>query len=253
MLNLGLPTAIFDMDGTLIDSMPTWRSLNASFLTRHNLSAPPSFVEELRQRSMHDSAQLLIEKFSLSLSVDEIIAENNRYMDQQYEVLREKPGASAYLKALKAAGVRMVVATYTPLPMALHALRAHGMLDCFEWVTTPDIEGISKNDPAFFLALAQKLGQDPAQIVVYEDMPAVMCAAKACGKRIHVAAVYIFGHGVPPFYPSRDQTGISRTTAHSTSASTLAMLIRSQVCKISVRRTTRSGSPNDAFLTVFPK
>ena len=192
MLNLGLPTAIFDMDGTLIDSMPTWRSLNASFLIRHNLSAPPSFVEELRQRSMHDSAQLLIEKFSLSLSVDEIIAENNRYMDQQYEVLREKPGASAYLKALKAAGVRMVVATYTPLPMALHALRAHGMLDCFEWVTTPDIEGISKNDPAFFLALAQKLGQDPAQIVVYEDMPAVMCAAKACGMKVAAISEFVW-------------------------------------------------------------
>ena len=79
------------MDGTLIDSMPTWRSLNASFLTRHNLSAPPSLVEELRQHSMRDGAQLLIEKFSLSLSVDEIIAENNRYMDQQYELLREKP------------------------------------------------------------------------------------------------------------------------------------------------------------------
>ena len=42
---------------------------------------------------MRDGAQLLIEKFSLSLSVDEIIAENNRYMDQQYELLREKPGA----------------------------------------------------------------------------------------------------------------------------------------------------------------
>ena len=183
MLNLGLPVAIFDMDGTLIDSMPTWRTLNTSFLARHSLPATPELLEELDLHTMPGIARVLIETFSLSMTVEEIVAENYQYMDQQYDHLGEKPGAHAYLDALRAAGVRMAVATYTPLPMALHALQAQGMLDYFAWVTTPEVEGIRKTDPAFFRALAQKMAVAPEEIVVDEDTPAVLYAAKESGAK----------------------------------------------------------------------
>ena len=80
------------------------------------------------------------------------------------------------------------------------------------------------------------------------------CAAVGFRIGIHIPAVYIFGHIAPPSHqPNGGQSRISRTIAHSTSASTLAAVIRSIDRRMSPRLISRSGSPNAAFLTVLPK
>ena len=98
-------------------------------------------------------------------------------------------GMPTLLRELRAAGVRMVVATYTPLPMALHALRAHGMLDCFEWVGLLDgtmvsaRECIAKPDPALFERAIRAFHLDTAHTLFVENTAAN--AAAACELGLH--------------------------------------------------------------------
>ncbi len=107
--------AIFDMDGTILDSMGHWRALNTQFLQERGLSVP----EEIRGREMLTSstvaAKLYVEKFDLPMTWREVIEEFERAMRVRYErAVQPKSGAPACIRALRDAGLRLCVATLTP-------------------------------------------------------------------------------------------------------------------------------------------
>jgi HAD superfamily hydrolase (TIGR01509 family) len=174
--------AIFDMDGTILDSMGSWRSLNVKFLNKRGLEVP----EEIRGQELitHSSAaaRLYLEKFNLGMTLQDIIQEFEDEMGPLYAgVIQPKPGVAECLRALREAGLKLSVATVTPKEVAEGALKQHGLLDLFEFVVCPTAMGLNKSNPEFFRTVADRMNLAAQDCAVFEDAIYAMRGAKAAG------------------------------------------------------------------------
>lgn len=170
------------MDGTILDSMGCWRSLNVEFLKKRALEVP----EEIKGRELttHSSAaaKLYLQKYDLGMTFQEIIREFEADMGLLYtSVIRPKPGAVACIRSLKEAGLKLCVATLTPQPVAEMALRHQGLLDAFEFVRCTTDTGLRKSGPELFRLLADRMGLEAPECVVFEDAVYAMRGARAAG------------------------------------------------------------------------
>lgn len=174
--------AIFDLDGTLIDSMPAWKSLGRNYLAGKGVSIPDKLNETLLTMTLRESAAYFIKQFSLPLTCDEAIAEMHGMIEGQYQnTLEPKEGAAEYLQMLHAQGVRMCVATATSEPLADACLTRLGLRSYFEFILSCETLGTSKNRPDVFLLAAERMGASPDKIAVYEDALYAVQTAKQAG------------------------------------------------------------------------
>jgi HAD superfamily hydrolase (TIGR01509 family) len=177
-----LKGAIFDMDGTILDSMGHWRSLNVEFLKKRGLPVP----EEIQGQELitHSSAaaRLYLEKFDLGMTIEEVIREFEDDMGPLYEsVILPKPGAVKCLRALHAAGLKLCVATVTPKGVAEKVLMRHGLLGLFEFVVCATDTGLKKSGAEFFHEIAGRMNLKASDCVVFEDAVYAMRGARAAG------------------------------------------------------------------------
>lgn len=175
--------AIFDMDGTLIDSMGYWQRLGREYLAKMGVreNVEP-VIERIKPMTMLESSALFMEAFGLPGPAARIAAEMNAMMDAHYRSdIPLKPGAAAYLRALQHSGVRLCVATATPEPLARACLERLGVADCFAFLLSCDAVSAGKDRPDVFLEAARRLNAAPAEIAVYEDAIYAARTAKAAG------------------------------------------------------------------------
>lgn len=181
----GYDCAIFDMDGTLLDSMPHWRMQNIYFLQDRNLPVPKEIAESPYFFSSHVAAKLYVQLYDLGISPDAIIEEYIDRMDKAYQSeIQPKKGAKDFLETLKQAGVKMCIATLTPEDVAKRALAKHGLLDYFEFVITSSLSGFNKGDPAYFDMVTAKLGSVSKRCMVFEDSLYAAQGAKKANCRV---------------------------------------------------------------------
>ena len=107
--------AIFDMDGTLVDSMVYWKHLATEFLESKGVqNISPDVLEQIKPMTMTESAALFIQEYDLPGTAESVAAEMNTMMDEHYRRdIPLKPGVQAYLEALYRRGVTMCVASAT--------------------------------------------------------------------------------------------------------------------------------------------
>ena len=174
--------AIFDMDGTLLDSMPVWDTLSEAYLLGKDIRPPVDLYEIIRPLSVTKTAEYFRAQLGLTLSTEEIVGEINGSIADKYihEVLL-KPYVREYLQQLKEAGVRMCVATATAKPLAVAALTRTGILPYFDFVLTCPEAGLHKDTPAFFQQALVRLQTPREETVVFEDALYAMRSAKAAG------------------------------------------------------------------------
>ena len=123
-----LQSAIFDMDGTLLDSMPIWRDLGASLMREMGLTPGPELNDKLKTLSLRDGLAYCRELYQLPQTVDELVGMVfDRIHDFYCQRVRPKPGVEKFLSLLKMEGVWMYVATATDRPLAEAALRHAGI------------------------------------------------------------------------------------------------------------------------------
>lgn len=179
--------AMFDMDGTLLDSMPYWRKLNVDFLKARGLTAPMEIRADLLSTSNRVCASAYAGMDGLSMTTEEILAEYRRLMKRYYETeIVPKPGASDYVRRLRASGIKTCVATASPLALATMALDKHGMLKDFDFVVSAFDLKMKKEEPYFYRLAAEKLGLPCEECVMFEDALYAMHGARAAG-------LYVFG------------------------------------------------------------
>ena len=119
-----LQSAIFDMDGTLLDSMPTWRELGPAFLRETGIPATPEQEQMLRTMTDHEVIPYLREVCGLPWSEQEIMDKIIARMEDFYSTaVRPKPGLEKFLSILKMEGVWMYVATATHRRLTEKALK----------------------------------------------------------------------------------------------------------------------------------
>ena len=185
-----LQSAIFDMDGTLLDSMPTWRELGPTFLREADIEATPEQLHALRTMTDHEVIPYLREVCGLQKSPEEIMNEIIRRMEDFYSTqVRPKPGLEKFLSILKMEGVWIYVATATHRRLTEKALKTAGIDQYFRGIITSADAGNHKRDSADIYEMAmRRLQSNKRDTVVFEDSLYAIRTAKAAGFR--VAGVY---------------------------------------------------------------
>ena len=184
-----LQSAIFDMDGTLLDSMPMWRNLYRSVVIDLGKEPRPDFLEQMKPLTLEEAAAYCRDVYELPMTVDEVIdVFKAKVMEFYTTQVQAKPGLKKFLSLLKMEGVWMYVATATDRPLAIAALRHAGIYDYFRGIITVAEAGAGKRDPEIFERALRRLQSNKKDTVVFEDALHAIRTAKNAGFR--VAAVY---------------------------------------------------------------
>lgn len=180
-----MKAAIFDMDGTLIDSMGEWRKLNSSFVREQGIELTPEQEQDLLSMSGMMVVNYVREQFGIETEFVHLVDRSSVKMESVYIAgVPHKPGALAYLKRLRKRGVKCVIATATPWHLAMIALNKTGLVVHLDEIYSADMIGGTKADPAFFDRLCERIGVPKADCVMFEDGLYAMKGAKASGMRV---------------------------------------------------------------------
>ena len=172
--------AIFDLDGTLLDSSKMWHTLGERYLTYLGKQPEAGLAEKLNEMTLTTSAQYLRQQYQISYSAEEIVRHFNRMIENYYiEEVHLKDGVPKLLAALRAHCVHMSVATASDERLGMNALMRLGVGDFFAGAVSCSNYG-SKTSPDVFLAAADLIYAIPEETIVFENsLFAVRTARKA--------------------------------------------------------------------------
>lgn len=177
--------AIFDFDGTLIDSMKIWDSIGAAFLISRGITPPDHIESILRSMSFFQSTAYFIKEYNLSDTQQQIKDQMYQIIADQYKyTMPLKEGVLEYLEYLSQKGIKMCIATATDKELAIHALRRLGIDHYFSFIKTCDEVGKGKDDPEIYLQAASRLGIDKNDIYIFEDVLYCVKTAKKAGFKV---------------------------------------------------------------------
>lgn len=176
--------AIFDLDGTILDSMKAWEHAPERYLTGLGIEAEPELGRTMFPMSMKEGAEYLKSRFGLGADIDTIVEGVNRAVIYFYhEQVLLKEGASDFLRALKQAGVKVTAATTSDRHIVESALKRLKVIGCFDRIFTCTEVGAGKTEPDIFLEAAEYMGTLPRETWVFEDSLYAIRTAKAAGFR----------------------------------------------------------------------
>ncbi len=181
--------AVFDVDGTLLDSMGVWHDLAGRYLRSLGVTPKKELGARLKTMSLTQAAPYLIREYGLSVDEEGLIKGINDLVREDYFYkVKLKEGVSDYLHLLKSLGIKLVIASASDEKHIKAALEREGVLSLFSEVLTCAGIGLNKDETSFFQFVAHVLGKLPCEITVFEDaLHAVKCAKKA---GCHVVGVY---------------------------------------------------------------
>ena len=181
-----LQSAIFDMDGTLLDSMHIWNDVGPKTLRSMGIEPAPDLGPRLMLMTFRDGAALCKEEYHLSESVEEIMDLTKDRVRSFYEQeVQAKPGVEKFLSLLKMEGVWMYVATNTDRDLVEAALKHTGLEGYFRGVMTCAEVGAGKKDsPEIYERCMRRLRSTKKDTVIFEDALHAIETAKAAGFRV---------------------------------------------------------------------
>lgn len=181
--------AIFDMDGTLIDSMPKWNVVARDFLISVGKTPRDDLGEIIKPMSVKSAAKYFITDYGVNLSVDEITNSINSQMECYYlNEFELKKGTKEFLERFNSLGIKMCVATATDKRLATGALKRNGIFDFFGEIFTCAELNCTKREPTIFEAALKFLDTKKERTYVFEDSFFAIDVAKKAG--FNVFAVY---------------------------------------------------------------
>lgn len=180
-----IDAAIFDLDGTLIDSMWVWNKIDTDYLTSKNIEVPENLEEDLGHLSFIQTAEYFKKRFEIEDSIEEICNTWNTMAQNHYSNdIPLKPGVAEFLSFLKSQGIKIGLATSNSTHLLEASLKNHGIYDLFDAITITDEVGIGKHRPDVYLLAAKKLNADPLKCVVFEDILPAIKGAKLGGMKV---------------------------------------------------------------------
>ena len=184
MLN-NIKACLFDMDGTLLDSMHIWKDIDIEFLGRFGYELPPTLQREIEGMSFRETACYIKDRFHLPPSIEEIMNIWNEMAFQKYsEEIFFKEGAFEFVKMLKEKGIRTAICTSNSREL-VNAVAEHlGFMPYFDTIITSCEVGAGKPAPDIYLEAAKRVGVEPEDCLVFEDIVTGLTAGKRAGMKL---------------------------------------------------------------------
>lgn len=183
--------AIFDVDGTLLDSMGMWFDVCRKFCTNHGVKLSDEQAYDVKELRLEQSLPVIIQENNLGITLNDAIAEIKELAAIEYRTaIPLKPHAKDYLSELKNSGTKIAVATsgYPELcTTAFKRLDVYNLIDVYAF--SHEV-GKSKDNPDVYLLAAERIDSDPSECTVFEDIVAGIQGAKKGG--FSTCAVYDF-------------------------------------------------------------
>lgn len=177
--------AIFDLDGTLVDSMGLWESLADYYLLSIGIEPPKDLSGALSKLTVDEGILYLKRRFNLKTTIEEINQSLEEILTDYYKNrIQLKPYVREVLEEFKSKNIIMALATATDEYFVSMVLNRYGIRKYFTFIQTSQNVGLSKSQPEFFQIAIERLGVEPEKIWVFEDALHCMVSAKECGLNI---------------------------------------------------------------------
>ena len=181
--------AIFDFDGTLVDSMFIWDTFGEDYLKSFGIESKENLAKVFKTFTLEQAAEYYRRHYGIELTVNEIVDGINTMVAEIYRTkVVLKPGISDFLKRLQISGVKMCIATVTDRPVVEDVLKRLNIYEYFSEIFTCTEVGFSKETPEIYRLALKHLGTKKTETVVFEDVLHAIKTAKDDG--FIVAAVY---------------------------------------------------------------
>lgn len=180
-----IDAVIFDMDGSLVDSMWMWRAIDIEYLGRYGISLPETLQDSIEGMSFLETAVYFKEHFAIPDSLEEIMGEWNRmaWDKYMYEVPLKK-GIPEFLAGCRDSNIRLGIATSNSRELVENVAAVHNLKDYFSCIMTGSDVSKGKPSPDIYLAVAAGLGVTPKRCLVFEDIVAGIQAGRNAGMRV---------------------------------------------------------------------
>ena len=196
-----MKAAIFDLDGTLLDSMWMWRTVLSRYLEKMDVPNHKEINEEVYKMSFADAIAYVTERLDLGMTAAELTDSLEKYIFYLYQhEIEIKPYVREYLARLQKEGVKICLATLTDRYMAEAVLERFDVLKYFDYIVTVPEVGVTKDQPDIYEDCLKNTGVEKKDAVVFEDAP-------YCMKTAHDAGFVCYGIEDPWQNPSEEFIG----------------------------------------------
>lgn len=180
-----IQSVIFDLDGTLVDSMWLWHDIDVEFLEQRGLALPETYQRDIEGMSFTETAVYTKNLFHLSESVEELKEIWNRMAIEKYTYeVKFKPGAEEFLKYCKRQNISIGIATSNSRELVDAVAKSLHFEDYIQEIVTACEVKRGKPAPDVYLQAASRLRSQPCHCLVFEDVPMGILAGKHAGMKV---------------------------------------------------------------------
>lgn len=185
----GIKACIFDMDGTLVDSLGMWSDIDRRFFERYGMETPADYEKKINHMSFLEMAQFTKEEYQIPDSVETIMELWTEWSKEEYESeIQAKSGAQELLQFLKEQGIPLSLATTNRKELYEPCLRRNHLYSYFDHIMNVNEINSAKSEPKIYQLLAAKMNVKSEETLVFEDILIAVNTAHQAGFK--VAAVY---------------------------------------------------------------
>lgn len=180
---------IFDLDGTILDSLKVWQNVDRDFFIKRGLNIPLDYTKNISGMTILETAQYTKDICGIDDSIEDIIEEWKKSAYSQYKnKVKLKKGALEYITFLKENNIKIGIATACEKKLYEACLKKHKIYDLFDTIIDSTFVERGKSFPDIYELCAKNLDLSPKDIIVFEDILDAINGAKKAGMRVY--AVY---------------------------------------------------------------